>query len=175
MKIRLDSSVFNDIVKFVSNFVAKGRNARPILTQVLLEVENGQLKATALDGHKLGQIVFSGDWENGSMIIPLVKRVRVKDTIYVIIEDDGENIIFETEMGSQIYKKIESKFFNYEKALPTKDPKETFSMTAGNIANALSAFHKDEYVDIEYRGELDPLVIKGQSTYAMVLPVRKRK
>ncbi len=175
MKIRLDSSVFNDIVKFVSNFVAKGRNARPILTQILLEVENGQLKATASDGHKLGQIMFNGDWEDGSMIIPLVKRIKVKETSYVIIEDDGKNIIFETKVGSQSYKKTESTFFNYEKTLPTKDPKETFSMRAGNIADALKAFDKNETLDIEYRGELDPLVIKGQSTYVMVLPVRKRK
>ncbi len=175
MRIRLSADTFNDIIKFVSKFVAKGRSARPILTQVLLEVENGQLRATALDGVKLGQIAFNGDWEDGSTIIPLVKRVKARETDYVIIEDDGENIIFETETGSQIYKKTESKFFNYRDALPKSDPKETFSMRAGNIADALKAFDKNETLDIEYRGELDPLVIKGQSTYAMVLPVMKRK
>ncbi len=173
MKIRLDSNIFNDIIKFATNFVAKGRDARPVLTQVLLEVEDGQLKATALDGHKLGQIIFTGDWEDGTMIIPLVKRVRESE--YVVIEDDGENIRFESETGTQIYKKKESQFFNYKDALPKSDPKETFSMTAGNIAKALSAFHKDEVIDIKYRGEVDPLIIESHTKMAVVLPVRRAK
>ncbi len=175
MKIELTSDMFNEMIKFVSNFVARGKKARPMLTYILLEVENKRLKVTGCDGIKLGQITFSGDWEDGSMIMPLVKRVKVKETDYVNIIEDGKNIILETEVDSQIYKKTGSKFFNYEEVLPTKNPKETFRMRAGNIADALKAFPKNEYVDIDYRGELDPLVIRGQSTYAMVLPVRGGK
>ena len=175
MKITLDVRKFNELMDFTSKFIGKDKT-RPVISQVLLEVRNGKLTATALDGYKIGKISFyNKDWEDGSMIIPPMKRMKIKDTSYVTISEDDENIIFETATGSQSVKKFKGDFFKFDSIFPEDKPKEVFRMTAGNIANALSAFPKDEYVDIEYRGEIEPLIVKGDGSIALVLPVRRPK
>lgn len=176
MKITLEARMFNEIMAFASKFISKG-DIRPVLSQILLEVEDGKLTITALDGYKLGQLTFfNNDWENGKMIIPHIKKVKVKETAYVTIIDDGENITFETDIGSQSYKKFIGEFFDYEKVFLENNPKEIFTMNAGNIAKALSAFDKNAFIDIEYYGKYLPITVTDQKkAVVLILPARRKK
>ena len=175
MQITLEATTFNEIMTFTSKFIGNDL-IRPVLSQILLELEDKKLTATALDGYKVGQLTFYDvDGEEGSMIIPPVKKVKVKTEPYVTITDDGENIIFETALKTQSFKKFEGEYLNYKKAFPKKEPKEIFSMTAGNIAKALSAFDKDIIIDIEYRGEMEALIVRDRKkATALILPARRR-
>ncbi len=174
MKITLEAKMFNEIMAFASKFISKG-DIRPVLSQILLEVEDGKLTITALDGYKLGQLTFfNNDWEDGEMIIPHTKRVKVRIEPYVTITDDGENIIFETKIKTQSFKRFDGKYFNYKTIFPEKEPKEVFTMTAGNIATALSAFDKDAFIDIEYRGKIEPLIVRDRKkATALILAARR--
>ncbi len=176
MKITLEARMFNEIMAFASKFISKD-DIRPVLSQILLEVEDGKLTITALDGYKLGQLTFfNNDWEDGEMIIPHTKRVKVRIEPYVTIIDDGKNIIFETAIGSQSYKKFTGEFFEYEQAFPKEEPKVVFTMTAGNIAKALSAFDENAFIDIEYYGKYLPLIVKDRKkATALILPARRNK
>lgn len=176
MQVTLKATTFNEIMTFASKFTTKD-NSRPVLSQILLELEDKKLTATALDGYKMGQLTFYDvDGEEGSMIIPPIKKVKVKTEPYVTITDDGENIIFETVTKTQSFKRFDGKFFNYKPVFPEREPKEIFSMTAGNIAKALSAFDKDTIIDIEYREKHLPVIVTDRKkAIALVMPVRRKE
>lgn len=179
MEVRLEIpfEIFNDIVKFTKHYIAKDGGPREILTQISIKVENDKLEAVALDGVKLGKMTFDfNGHETVEMVIPLVKpypKNYEKGGTRLTIIDNGEDITFETAVGSQSYKKIKGKFFSYEEVLKQKEkPKETFCMDPKLLATALKGFSKDSWVKFEYYGDGNGIMLRNHDSekIAFVLP-----
>ncbi len=171
MRVGMMVDSFNELMAFASPFIAK-EDYRPALTRIYLEADDAGVKATALDGYKLGQIALSATCEEpGSLLIPVVKKMK-RDEGFVHIYDEESSIVYETATGKQVFKKLKDRFIDYRTVQVTEPGKEVFKIGVDNLRTALSAFDKSDTVQISYHGAIKPLVIETAGKYAMVLPCR---
>ena len=84
----------------------------------------------------------------------------------------GNEIEIRTATGASIYRKPEEEFFDTSKIYPEDEPAEVFGFDPVLLSDALKAFKDEKAVKIEYRGALEPLVIKSSTAKALVVPVR---
>ena len=173
MNITMDYREYNKMQDFAKLFTAKKGRTRPILEYVKLTFVGDTAKAEALDGYKAGYITLSIDdcKAEGEILLPVTKKLKKSDS-FAAITDLGNEIEIRTVTGATIYKKPEGEFFDTSKVYPKDKPAEVFGFNPSLLSDALKAFKDEEAVKIEYRGALEPLIIKSSTAQALVLPVR---
>jgi DNA polymerase III sliding clamp (beta) subunit (PCNA family) len=173
MTITMSYEEYNKMQEFAKQFVAKKGGIRPILEYIKLTFVGDTAKVEALDGYKAGCITLSiNDCKaEGEMLLPITSKLKKSD-IFVVITDMGKEIEIRTATGASIYKKPEGEFFNTSDIYPQDEPAEVFGFNPVSLSDALKAFKDEKAVKIEYRGALKPLIIKGSTAKALVLPVR---
>lgn len=159
--------------EFTKQFVAKKGGPRPILEYIRLTVTGNTAKAEALDGYKGGYIILNlnNSEEDGEILLPITGKLKKSD-VYAIITDLGREIEIRTATGASIYRKPEEEFVDTSKIYPEDEPAEVFGFDPILLSDALKAFKDKKAVRIEYRGALKPLVVKGSTAQAIVMPVR---
>lgn len=109
-------------------FAVSDDDTRPILTGVLLRVENGKLTLVATDTHRLAVTSFPVDPAlSASMIIParalteMLKPLSDDPERMVTVRVGNENQVeFRTERLKLISRLIEGSFPKYERVIPSK-------------------------------------------------------
>lgn len=173
MTITMRYEEYNRMQEFAKQFAAKAGGPRPILEYIKLTIAGDTAKAEALDGYKAGCIMLSlsNSEGDGTMLLPITSKLKKSD-VFAVITDSEKEIEIKTATGSRIYRKPEGEFFDTSKVYPEDKPAEVFGFDPVLLSDALKAFNGDKAVKIEYRGALKPLIIKGSTAQALVLPVR---
>ena len=173
MTITMSYKEYNKMQEFTKQFAAKNGRTKPILEYIKLTVTGNTAKAEALDGFKAGYIMLnlSNSERDGEMLLPVTNKLKKSDVFAVITELEKE-IEIRTATGASIYRKPEGEFFNTSKVYPEDEPVEVFGFDPVLLSDALKAFNGEKKVRIEYRGALRPLIIKGSTAQALVMPMR---
>ena len=173
MTITMSYDEYNKMQEFAKQFVTKVGGTRPILEHIKLTFVGDTAKAEALDGYKAGYITLSiNDCKTeGEILLPVTSKLKKSDVFANITESEKE-IEIRTATGASIYRKPEGEFFNTSNIYPQDEPAEVFGYDPVLLSDALKAFKGEKAVKIEYRGALKPLIIKGSTAQALVLPVR---
>lgn len=165
---------YNRMQKFTKRFAAKvGGTRPPILEYIKLTFVGDTAKAEALDGHKAGYITLSiNDCKaEGEILLPITSKLKKSD-VFAIITDMEKEIEIRTATRASIYRKPEGEFYNTSDIFPQDEPAEVFGFNPVLLSDALKAFKGEKAVKIEYRETSKPLIIKGSTAKALVLPVR---
>lgn len=172
MTITMSYKEYNKMQDFAKQFAAKAGGTRPILEYIKLTFVGDTAKAEALDGYKAGYITISlsSSAGEGEILLPITKKLKKSD-IFADITDMGNEIEIRTATGASIYRKPDSEFYDTSRIYPEDEPAEVFAFNPVLLAEALKAFKGERVVKIEYRGALQPLVIKSDRAKALVLPV----
>ena len=173
MTITMSYDEYNKMQDFAKQFAAKPGGPRPLLGYIKLTILKDTAKAEALDGYKAGYIALSINDCNteGEMLLPITSKLKKSDVFAVITESEKE-IEIRTATGASIYRKPEGEFFNTSNIYPQDEPAEVFGFDPILLSDALKAFKGEKMVKIEYRGALKPLIIKGSTAQALVLPMK---
>ncbi len=173
MTITMNYEEYNKMQEFAKQFVAKKGGTRPILEYIKLTVTGDTAKAEALDGYKAGYIMLylSNSEGDGTILLPITSKLKKSD-VFAVITDMEKEIEIRTATGASIYRKPEGEFFNTSDIYPQDEPAEVFGFDPVLLSDALKAFKGEKAVKIEYRGALKPLIIKGSTAQALILPVR---
>jgi DNA polymerase III sliding clamp (beta) subunit (PCNA family) len=173
MTITMSYEEYNKMQDFAKQFAAKAGGTRPLLEYINLTVTGNTAKAEALDGYKAGFIMLNlTDSEgDGEILLPITGKLKKSD-VFAIITDMEKEIEIRTATGASIYRKPEGEFFDTSKIYPEDEPAEVIGFDPVLLSDALKAFKGEKKVKIEYRGSLKPLIIKGSTAQAVVMPVR---
>jgi DNA polymerase III sliding clamp (beta) subunit (PCNA family) len=173
MTITMSYEEYNKMQEFAKQFAAKARGTRPILEYIKLTITGDTAKAEALDGYKAGYIMLhlSNSEGDGTILLPITSKLKKSDG-FAVITDMEKEIEIRTATGASIYRKPEGEFFDTSKIYPEDEPAEVFGFDPVLLSDALKAFKGEKAVKIEYRGALKPLIIKGSTAQALILPVR---
>lgn len=173
MTITMNYEEYNKMQEFAKQFAAKAGGTRPILEYIKLTITGDTAKAEALDGYKAGYIMLnlSNSEGGGEILLPVTSKLKKSDVFAVITESEKE-IEIRTATGASIYRKPEGEFFNTSDIYPQDEPAEVFGYDPKLLADVLKAFSREKAVKIEYRGALKPLIIKGSTAQALILPLR---
>jgi len=173
MTITMDYQEYNKMQDFAKQFAAKKGGTRPILEYIKVTVTGDTAKAEALDGYKAGYIMLdlSSSERDGEILLPITKKLKKSD-VFATITELEEEIEIRTATGATIYRKPQGEFFDTSKVYPEDEPAEVFGFDPVVLSDALKAFKGEKAVIIEYRGAWRPLIIKGDTAKALVMPVR---
>lgn len=173
MTITMSYEEYNKMQEFAKQFVAKKGGPRPILEYIKLTVTGNTAKAEALDGYKGGYIILnlSSSEGDGTILLPVTSKLKKSDVFAVITESEKE-IEIKTATSTSIYRKPEEEFVDTSRIYPEDEPTEVFGFDPVLLSDALKAFKDEKAVRIEYREALKPLVIKGSTAQAIIMPVR---
>lgn len=175
MNFTLKYDEYNRMQDFAKHFAAKKGGRFPMLEHMKVIVTGNVAKAEALDGYKAGYIhleLIDSDGD-GEIILPITNKLKKSDG-FVTITDSEKEIEIRTATSASIYKKPGGEFFKTENIYPQDEPVEVFGFDPVLLSDALKAFKGEKAVKIEYRGVLEPLIIKSSKAQALVLPVRMK-
>ena len=167
MKLEDLKTIFNTCKTFVSK-----NDARPILKTVHLSFANGYCTAYALDGIKLISLVVPcQDDSEGTMNAPIIKLPKA---VFVVISDEGNEIVFDFLDSKQTVKKYEGDFPNKPEDFFRNDNEPTFSIgfDPKNLKDALDGFKDHKTIRFDFYKETEAALITGTNKKALVFPVR---
>lgn len=173
MTITMSYDEYNKMQEFAKQFAAKAGGARPAFEHIKVTFVGDTAKAEALDGYKAGYITLSINdcGTEGEMFLPVTSKLKKSDVFAVITESEKE-IEIRTAASASIYRKPEGEFLDTSNIYPQDEPAEVFVCNPKLLSDALKAFNGEKAVKIEYRGALKPIIIKGSTAQALVLPMR---
>lgn len=115
MSVDINGRVYKAIMNAARQTVAKGLDAKPVITGVLLEVDKEGARFTALDGYRLAHWFVSSideTRESWSCVMPVVHIICKKDDLLTLSYDNGRISVLNNRttmaiyMNSQYIKKI---------------------------------------------------------------------
>lgn len=175
MTITMNYQEYNKMQEFAKQFTAKPGGTRPILEYIKVTFAGDTAKAEALDGYKAGYIILNLDNSegDGEILLPITSKLKRSD-VYAAITELEKEIEIRTATGARTYPKPEGEYMDTSKIYPQDEPQQIFGFDPSLLVDALKAFTGEKAVRIEYHGALKPLIIKGSTAQALVLPVRLR-
>jgi DNA polymerase-3 subunit beta len=119
------NAVFKKIVERCS-FCCAQDDSRPILKGCLLDIDNGEITVTALDGFRMA--VYKSEVLSGSGYLHIVCPARTMNEVSKMLSEDGELTVFvqngmmmvkieNTTIMSRLYQ---GEFLNYKSITPTE-------------------------------------------------------
>lgn len=180
MKAIIDAMEFKRLVDNTKKFVSKyDKRMQHIYLQV--NAETKEIKATAVDGHRLSveyTTVFEVDESFNCFIKPVIPKI-VKNDRCVELELVDKKAYITVNDNIMGYKQPEGEFIKVDKLLQDmRDKESTASIwvdpTLLKQALESASYGYKEPVKIEIRDRKDPVIIKrnrGKKDIKLVLPV----
>lgn len=156
------------------NFVSKD-SFMPIYQQVQLNFANGICTAYALDSYKIIKVVVPyTDGDEGTMLVPIIKLPKGK---YVVLSDEGDEIVFDFLGNKQTVRKIGGNFAkNPEQFLVQDNVNFRIAFNPKYLKEALDSFKDEKAVVLNFAGPSQMCVIEGSTNKkAGVLPINLEK
>lgn len=175
MKIRLSGEDFNRIMRVCVPHLDSPTGPREPLKYIEIQCDGaGNGWATALDGYTLAQTHFNCDGSKGTILIPRHRNVR-KDCVVTIEQKDG-NVSISDGIETLTRRAITDKYVRHNEIIANAKKHECVTVMAfdRNLLERALRSHKstDKVITLEFRGEENPCIIRGQSAAGLVLPVR---
>lgn len=126
---KLPQNILKDLIRKTVFCIAQ-EQTRPILTGVLFEVFQNEVKAVALDGFRMAvysyeneEKLFDKDIEKYSIVIPgktleEIYRILKDEEIEIEIYHTANQVLFQIENTKVISRLLEGSFINYNAVLP---------------------------------------------------------
>ncbi|HZJ95087.1 MAG TPA: DNA polymerase III subunit beta [Thiopseudomonas sp.] len=156
-----------------TSFAMAQQDVRYYLNGLLLEAQQGQLRAVATDGHRLALCTVPAQIEENVQHQVIVPRKGVLELARLMIEDDAiVNVVFgsnyiraTTEEFTFISKLVDGKFPDYERVLPRGGDKVVLTGRQ-NLRDALSRasiLSNEKYRGIRWQLETGLLKIQANN------------
>ena len=183
MKAIIDAMEFKRLVDNTKKFVSKNESNK-LMTYIYLQVnaETKEVKATAVDGHRISVEYAIGDvWTDESFncyIKPVIPKIAKNDRFIELelVDKKAYITVNDNIMG---YKQPECVYFKTDKMIQDLEAKEPTAsiwvdprLLKEALDSAIYGYHQP--VKIEIRDKKDPILIKRKSGYKdikLVLPV----
>lgn len=181
--MKINHNLFKQLIDTAKVFVAKGDN-RPALRYIKVDVGNGKISATALDGYRGTKATAKIEQSEQAtfFILPfnLSKDKSGGKQIEITLTDNVATITVETEYGNMQYQfnQDDIKFVDYDKIIPSKDGKTTVAFDTNLLRNTLEAFKTSRvcpmqcYIGTPTQPVLITTDIDGVNAETLILPVR---
>lgn len=178
MRICLNKDDLKYIFKALKPALSKD-GARPMLSLIQLQCQDGICTAYATDSHRLHSVTVPYSGDNGTMLIPVVDIPKGGDT-FLEITDDGMNISLNFGSETRTVPTTKGAFPKVEEVLPKKDPVFQIAFNPKYIKDACDAFSKSNCIIFNFMGnQHEACVIKADKgkyaegeDFALVLPIR---
>lgn len=174
IEFTIETNILYEVFKTVKPFAGKD-NRNPVLSGICCNVYAKKMRCAALDGAYLFDGVFPivAAKGEGRFILPVINGFEKSKDAYSMtrVTVDNKTIKIENEGGSITVEKINEGYPNWEKFFPYKPAESRIFMNPARLKKALACFPKGETVEIEYRGETQPLIIRGREARTLVLPL----
>jgi DNA polymerase III sliding clamp (beta) subunit (PCNA family) len=170
MKVTMEMKNLKTIFDACKNFVSKD-SLGPAYQYIQLNFANGKCIAYALDGCKIISVVVPyTDGDEGTMLVPIIKLPKSK---YVILSDEGDEIVFDFLGNKQTVRKIGGNFAkNPEQFLVQDNVNFRITFNPKYLKEALDSFKDEKAVVLNFAGPSQMCVIEGSANkIAGVLPI----
>lgn len=154
-------------IKNLSDFIHKDSN-RDVLNSVLIAPD----KIVATDSFKLVEIKTETGISE-PLLVKLPKGIKTFESVHsengIVTIRDKKGAGYQVDVLSTAYT-----FPEYEKLIPTTEPKLTVRLSPEYLAQVAKAFEGDVYVEIALHGNAKPLVFTSDSNVRVLLmPINK--
>lgn len=183
MKAIIDATEFKRLVDNTKKFISKYESNK-LMTYIYLQVnaETREIKATALDGHRLSveyTLVSEVDESFSCYIKPVIPKIAKNDR-YVELELVDKKAYITVNDNIMGYKQPEGEFFKVDEIIQNaeaKQPTASIWVKPTLLKQALESVNYgwDEPVKIEIRDLKDPILIKrnrGKKDIKFILPYK---
>lgn len=174
IEFTIETNVLRDLFKRLTPFTAKD-DRRPILQGICCEVRGKSMKLVALDGHILIETsvpINNEGGEDGQFVLPVVDKLKKsKEYDYTRITVGDKDITLTNANGVLTKKRFAGDYVKYNNFYPQKPADSVIYMDPALLAKVLRSFPKGEKVQIQYRGELQPLLIRSKKASTLVYPM----
>lgn len=174
MKITMDGADFNRIMRVCIPALEKKNGSRRVLEHIEIRCANGIGAATACDGFGLTHCQFEYEGDDGAFMLPRHRTVANGSRITITVRGDKISIADDEETITRPLCKDEPP--NWHKITTGNEQKPkaaTITMSASRLRRILNGFDRDnDVVTFEIRESLAGVVMRGPSTYGMLLPIR---
>lgn len=187
MKATINAIVFKNLVGNAKAFL-RNDHINPMMSYILLEVnaEAGEIKATALDGHRVSvetAQIKEADESFRCFIRPNIPKITKHDS-YVELELNDNKCFVTVSENITGFKQPKGEFFDVKKIISdveSKEAKASIFVDASLLKEALNSVKTIEnikgYVKIEIRDKHEPIVIRygkkaNRNNLKLVLPVK---
>lgn len=174
MKVTMEMENLKAIFDACKNFVSKD-SLMPVYQQVQLNFANGRCTAYALDSYKIISVVVPYiDGDEGTMLVPIIKLPKGR---YVVLSDEGNEIVFDFLGNKQSARKICENFAkNPEQFLIQDNVNLRIGFNPKLLREALDSFKDEKAVVLNFTDPLHMCVIEGSGNKkAGVLPINLEK
>ena len=173
MKITMAGREFNRIMRTCVPAISKD-DSREALRHIEIRCKGGVGVATACDAIALAQCRFEYVGDDGVLL--LRSHRSVKNDALITIEAKGKKISVSDDTETISRKLAEHTHPNW-KTIVDKNERETqrasIVCNPARLRRILDSFSgNDDSVCIEIRGDIDAIVMRGEKSYAMILPIR---
>lgn len=151
---------------------------RPALRMIGCKIVDETLIATSLNGWQMNQIttaiLVSECNDTETFTLPIIKIIKESAPIIEIEVLKTETIV-NFGLEKHIYRNFEGEFVKDADIWPKKEKVFSISVSPKRLIESLKSFKDSDYVDIDFYGEVDPILITSNNIKALVLPARRRK
>ena len=173
MKITMMGYEFNRIMQVCIPCLDKKGNRR-VLEHIEIRCAGGVGAATACDGVHLAQCLFEYEGDDGMFMLPRHRNVANGCKITINVKTDKISISDDEETVTR--KLCSDVPPNWQKITTgnEENPKAaTITLSASRLRRILNSFDSEnDAITFEIRGPLDGVVMRGLSTYGLLLPLR---
>lgn len=184
MRILLDGKHFKEIMNTCKSAILKTKPTSAThnaMTRIQLLVSNGNVTATATDGHKLASVTVPAiDYDmnaDSELLIPWIKPSLLPEKQIEIIDNDKEIVVTDSWRREK-YEKIFEKFPEWKQIMEeTKDHQEIACFQPKLLAETILSF-SGTYVSLSYKNKKSALVItdgNNPKKKALVMPYYAKK
>lgn len=173
MKITMDGAEFNRIMRVCIPALDK-KGSRPVLEHIEIRCAGGVGAATACDSIHLAQCRFEYEGDDGMFMLPRHRTVSNGSRITINVKGDKISISDgEETVTRNLCKDVPPDWRKIVTGQEEKPQAATITMSASRLRRILGSFDSNnDAVTFEIRGPLVGVVMRGPSTYGMLLPIR---
>lgn len=173
MKITMMGFEFNRIMQVCIPALEKKGNRR-VLEHIEIHCANGIGAATASDGFALTHCQFEYEGDDGHFLLPRHRNVANGSKITITVKGDKISISDDEETTTRnLCKDVPPNWRRITAGQEEKPQAATITLSASRLRRILNSFDSEnDAVTFEIRGPLVGVVMRGPSTYGMLLPMR---
>lgn len=185
MKAIIDAMEFKRLIDNTKRFV-KNYESNKLMQYIYLEVnaETKEIKATALDGHRIsieyGKVKEAGE-SFKCYVKPMIPKITKRD-MYVELELVDKKAYITVNDNIMGYLQPEGEYFKTDKLISDLEEKPALAsiyVDAKLLEEALKSTanaYYSKYVKVEIRDKKDPVIIRSKGgNIKLVLPVNVRE
>jgi hypothetical protein len=169
---------FNRIMRTCCPALEKN-GAHETLGYIEVRCKDGVGVASACDGFFMAQCRFAYKGDDGIFLLRSHKTVRNDTWVSILVSASGKKISIADDSEIVTRNAVVGDYVDLGKVVAIHEKKKaraTITISASRLRRILESFSKnDDAVMFEIRGETDAVIMRGEETYALLLPIRDER